>query len=125
MTIELGFHVRLTLAGATPIDVPTTVQVDAVDDISIDIADAAADFPVAIQPGPAAKIVVVAISAVSGLAGLTYRASLASAAIPLQGVHSYVGSGMAALLDANPTTLYFSNATGQSQAVRIIVGRMA
>lgn len=126
MPVNVDHYVRVTPAGLGAIEMTWSRPITATDDVSIDIQAGAADVPVVVQPGAAAAIEFIYLSSPADAQGLSYRtAPGAAAAIPFAGVHLYSGPGMAGLLGANPTTLYFTNTGVNPVALRILVGRNA
>lgn len=123
MPTSVDVAVRVNIAGSNLIDQAGPETVTATDDISFDLAPGSSDLPVAIQPGPATAIVYLVVSVAHATPAVSYRPSLGAPAIPLRGPHVYSGPGMASLLDANPTTLYFTNAGPDVVAVRVLVMR--
>ncbi len=118
--VQIGAGVQLTTSEAIP--------VDAYDVVEVEIADAAADVEVQVQPADAPGLLkVLAITSSAYDANLTYKVNGAAAAEhPLDAPQVFTGDGAIALLDANPpTALFFSNTTGAPAKVKIIAGRDA
>jgi hypothetical protein len=123
MPTNIDMHIRLAANGVQLIDQTWNENVGAIDDIVLDLADATVDDQVDIQPGPASAISFIGIANLSAVPGISYKSAPGGMAITLLGVHAYTGAGMAAFLGANPTALFFSNASGQAAQVRIVVAR--
>lgn len=118
--VQIGGGVQLTASTAIP--------VDAYDVVEVEIADAASDIEVQVQPAAAAGLLkVLAITASAYAPDLTYKVNDATAtAVALDAPQVYTGEGAIALLDANPpTALFLSNATGAAVTVKIVAGRDA
>lgn len=118
--VQIGAGIQLTASTAIP--------VDAYDVVEVEIADAASDIEVQVQPaGTPGLLKVLAITASAYDAALTYKVNDATAtAVPLDAPQVYTGDGAIALLDANPpTALFVSNATGAAVTVKILAGRDA
>jgi hypothetical protein len=125
MPITVDLYARVIVGGQIAIDRQLNLQVEAIDDVSLDVPDGAADQRVDIQPGPATDIQFIAIHNITGVGPVSYVSTVGAQPIPLADVHVYSGPGMAALLGANPTALYVTNASGQPVTLRIVVGRSA
>lgn len=119
---SVDLQVRFSSA-ATSLDQTVNVQVEAIDDIMIELAAGAKDREIAIQPGSASKIEALALQNTAVSAGVSYRADPAASPIPLIGAHLYIGPAMTALLDPNPVRLFFSNSGPDPVNVRVVVGR--
>ena len=118
--VQIGAGIQLTTSSAIP--------VDAFDVVELEIADAAADVEVQVQPAATPGLLkVLAITASAYSADLTYKVNDATATEhPLDAPQVFTGDGAIALLDANPpTALFLSNATGAPVTVKILAGRDA
>ncbi len=125
MPITVDLYTRVIVAGQIAIDRQANLQVEAIDDVSLDVPDGAVDQRVDVQPAPATDIQFIAIHNTTGVGPVSYTSSVGGPVIPLVDVHLYSGPGMAALLGVNPTALYVTNASGQPVTLRIVVGRSA
>lgn len=118
--VQIGGQVQLTTSEAMPID--------AYDVIEVEIADAASDVEVQVQPAGAPGLLkVLAIASSAYGSALTYKVNDAGASEHLlDQPHVFSGDGAIALLDSTPpTALFFSNATGAPVTVKIVAGRDA
>jgi hypothetical protein len=118
--VQIGSGIQLTTSSA--------IAVDAYDVVEVEIADAAADVEVQVQPAAAPGLLkVLAITASAYDPDLTYKVNAAAApAHALDAPQVFAGDGAVALLDANPpTALFLSNATGAAIKVKILAGRDA
>jgi hypothetical protein len=118
--VQIGAGIQLTASSAIP--------VDAYDVVEVEIADAASDIEVQVQPAAAPGLLkVLAITASAYHPDLTYKVNAATAtARPLDAPQVFTGDGAISLLDAAPpTALFVSNATGAPVRVKILAGRDA
>jgi hypothetical protein len=106
-----------------------SLKVDAYDKLMISLEDGDIDREVQIQPGGPGQVRLLVITTDRPSDDLAYKVNRDDAdPISLdQPVHAFFGTGPVALLDAaaGPTSLFFTNATGETAAVQILVGRMA
>ncbi len=108
--------------------VTTSLPVEAYDVIHVNIADAASDEEVQVQPGGAGQLRFLLIEAEPYGAQLTYKVNEATASEThqLDSPQIFMGEGALRMLSAAaPATLLFSNALGKTATVRILVGRTA
>ena len=120
---SVDIAIRMNIAGGTPIEQSWNDSVAAIDDISFELAGSSSDQAVNIQPGPAAQIVFLAIANVATGPGVSYSSTAGGTPIQLATIHAYSGPGMASLLSASPTTLYFSNSSPDPAQIRVVVAR--
>ncbi len=121
VSVQVPAGPRLAQSGA--------LTVDAYDKVDVSVADGDADLEVQIQPGGAGQVQVLVVATDRPSADLSYKVNDA-AAKPItldQPVHAYLGAGPVALLDAasGPNSLLFTNASGQTAVIQVLVGRMA
>lgn len=118
--VQVGAGIQVTATSAIP--------VDAFDMVEVEIADAATDVEVQVQPATSAGLLkVLALTASTYHPDLTYKVNAATAtARALDAPQLFAGDGAIALLDAAPpTALFMSNATGAPVTVKILAGRDA
>jgi len=118
--VQIGAGIQVTASSA--------IQVDAFDLVEVEIADAATDVEVQVQPAASPGLLkVLAVTASAYHPDLTYKVNAASATErALDAPQVFAGDGAIALLDASPpTALFMSNATGAPVTVKILAGRDA
>ncbi len=114
----------------------TTVQVDdtteaslsreitaeALDSISISVADAVVNFEIEVQPGNSFDFLLIRADQYS--TDLQYRVNdVGNPAIALDQPQLFAGAGALSIFGAAPNRLFVSNATGAAVTIQVFVGR--
>jgi hypothetical protein len=126
MPETIKYSLSFQVVGGTSVPVAGQLTADAVEKIQVAVPAGATDLTVNLQPGGADLGQFLLIKASAYSEDLTYKVNDAAAtAIVLDAPHVFIGAGAVAILDDEPTTLLFSNATAADVTIDILLGRDA
>lgn len=127
----ISYAANIAVSNGPTLALQGTCNVEAYDVIAIEVPSGAEDLAVALQPGAAGAVQLIAITADSYSAELSYKVNDAGEAPrTLDQPHLFTGVGAVSLLSGDAlASLLFSNATADADArsfvVTIFVGRDA
>jgi hypothetical protein len=126
---SIALKTAVRFASTDSVEVAASATVEALEQLSVQILDGAADLQVTGTSGANADLAFVMIRASAYDAKLTYKlGKKANPAIALDGPLVMMGAGAIAVLaggGGDMKSLFFSNATGQTIEVDVVVGRDA
>lgn len=128
---EINWTTNVQVREGPRLTIAQTLKVDAYDKIDIVVPGGTVATPgtasVSVQPGTAAQVKFLIISASRYSDQLTYSVSGGASDIALDAPQTLAGAGIIGLLNADPQQLDFANPLGEDQpvSVMILVGRNA
>jgi len=127
MSETITWSLSVQVNGGPKLSDSQALTVDAYDKIAVSIDDGAADQEVQVQPGSSGQVQFLMIQADSYSDQVTYKVNSASATdtVALDSLQLYMGDGAIGRLDPAPETLFFSNSSGATVSLGILVGRKA
>jgi len=127
MSEKISWTVNAQVVGGPRISESQTIEVDAYDMIAVTVEDTAADKEVQVQPSPTGTKVLLIRSDQYG-ENLTYKVkdeTGVTGSIKLDALQLLIGGGAVGLLGKAPIKLLFSNTSGKTASIQILVGRDA
>jgi len=123
---DIDVKQNAAVQGGPVVDGSGPVTVEAYSKINVTIAAAAADVEVEVQPTAADRVNLLVITAGAYSADLTYKVGANTGTpVALDAPQFFNGAGMMSMLEADPNSLFFSNAGAEDVPVTILVGRDA
>lgn len=121
---------QITISNGPKFSVSRALEVEAYDLIEVVVPADTTDLEVTLQPGTAGAATFLLVTADWYGAELAYKINTNSAdARTLDHPHLFAGSGAVSLVDAAPSSLFFTNSTSSDDAadahVQILLGRDA
>ncbi len=126
MPKNITWKAQASITGGPSSSTSESIPIEAYDEIEIKLEDGDTDEEVEVQPGGAGQVRYLQISSTAYGSDLSYKVN--AAANPphvLDRPLMLAGDGAVGLLDAAPTSLFFSNSLGSSATVNVFVGRNA
>lgn len=127
MSEKITWSLNVQINGGPKLSASQALTVDAYDKIAVSIDDGVSDKEVQVQPGGSGQVQFLMIQADSYSDQVSYKVNSASATdtIALDALQVYMGKGAIGCLDPAPETLFFSNSSGATVSLGILVGRKA
>ena len=103
-----------------------SIPIEAYDEIEVELADGDTDEEIEVQPGGAGQVRFLQITSTAYGSNLSYKVNAAgNPPHMLDRPLVLAGDGAIGLLDAPPTSLFFTNSLGSSATIHVLVGRNA
>jgi hypothetical protein len=129
MPEKFSYSLNLQVASGPKLSEAKVVELEAYDKLTVTIKKAAQNIKIELQPGGAGQVQLLFISADKYGDKLTYKVNASAAAgddiISLDGPLLLLSKGAVKLLDAAPSSLFFSNGLAEDVTLQILVGRDA
>jgi hypothetical protein len=117
---------QTSIAGGPSAASSQVIPIEAYDEIEVELEDGDTDEEIEVQPGGSGQVRFLQISSTVYGADLSYKVNAAgNPSHELDRPLLLAGDGAIGLLDAAPTSLFFTNNLGGSATVHVLVGRNA